>query len=116
MPQFQPDVCTFKDDVGMGFWDISHYREHLQFVQVLGGQTPPILLPDYDLSQMLTAGALRRQIVDSHREAHALLDAVLGITELDYSQFDLDSEDDFYSFLGYHSTGHAAIRQALGIS
>ena len=62
MPQFAPDQVTFQDGPGMGAWDDSHYREHLQFVQVLAGKTPPVLLPDYDFIQMLTAGSSRNSI------------------------------------------------------
>ena len=56
MPQFQPDQVTFNDGPGLGMWDDNHYREHQQFVQVLAGQTPPVLLDNYDFLQMLTAG------------------------------------------------------------
>ena len=115
MPQFSPDQVTFKDDPAYGFWDDSHYREHQQFVQVLSGQSPPVLIDSYDFLQMLTAGAQRSVIWDSHTAAHNLLRQITGVSGTDYSQFNLDSEDDFYNFLGYHSSEHAAIRQALGI-
>lgn len=115
MPQFQPDQVTFKDIPGYGYWDDSHHREHLQFVQVLAQQTPPIDFPDYDFLQMLTAGASRRSVVDSHATAHNLLSQIVGVTAVDFSAFNLDDGQDFYNFLGYHSTTHAQIRQALGI-
>lgn len=35
MPQFSPDQCSFGDVAGYGAWDISHGREHIQFIQVL---------------------------------------------------------------------------------
>lgn len=116
MPQFTPDQVTFGDGPGYGYWDIAHHREHLQFVQTLAEQTTPVLLADYDFLQMLTAGKERRSIVESHNDAHDLLRQITGITGVDYSQFDLNNDGDFYSFLGYHAQEHQAIRAALGIT
>ncbi len=115
MAQFSPDQVTFGDIPGMGMWDDSHHREHLQFVQVLAGKTPAILLDNYDFLQFLTAGGARRSIMETHSAAHDLLRQITGVAGADYSHFDLNNEGDFYSFLGYHSTEHAAIRNALGI-
>jgi hypothetical protein len=115
MPQFSPDQVTFKDLPGYGMWDVGHYREHLQFVQVLAAQTPPIEFNDYDFLQMLTAGVATKSIWTTHAQAHALLDQITGVTELDYTEFRYDNESDFYNFQGYHSQGHQALRTALGI-
>lgn len=116
MPQFAPDQVTFGDIPGYGNWDIAHAREHQQFIQVLAQQTPSIPISAYNLLAFLTAGDQRRGIGESHREVHQALSAALGITGTDYTQYNLDDSSDFYTFLGYHSTDHAAIRQALGIT
>lgn len=116
MPQFQPDQCTFGDLSGYGAWDIGHGREHGQFVQALAGLTPPVLLADYDLLSLLTAGQARRSMVQSHAQAHDLLRSALGITGIDLSQVNLDDQGDFYNWTGYHATEHAQIRQALGLT
>lgn len=116
MPQFQPDTVTFGDTAGLGFWDDNHAREHQQFVAALAGQSPVVLIPNFDFLQFLTAGQARGSIVQSHAQAHALLRSVTNVAGLDYSGFDLNNEDDFYSFLSFHSTEHQAIRQVLGIS
>jgi hypothetical protein len=115
MPQFQPDQCTFGDLTGYGAWDIGHGREHLQFVQALAAQVPPILIPNFDLLALLTAGQSRQSQVQSHAQSHALLRAALGITGTDLSTVNLDDQSDFYNFLGYHRDEHAVIRQALGL-
>lgn len=115
MPNFSPDQCTFKDVPGYGQWDTGHYREHLQFVQVLAAQTPAILISNYDFSSMLNSAEARKSITVTHQAAHDLLGQILGITSTDFTEYDLDNSDDFYSFLSYHSTTHAQIRQALGI-
>lgn len=114
MPQFQPDQVTFKDIPGYGAWDIGHMREHLQFVQVLAANH--ISVPDFDFLSFLTAGSARGSIVQSHAQAHVLLRAALGITGVDLSAVNLDDSDDFYSWLGYHASDHALIRQQLGIT
>lgn len=116
MPQFSPDQCTFGDAPGLGMWDVGHYREHQQFVEILAGLTPDILLPNYDFLQMLTAGQLRRSVVETHYQAHQQLRSVTGITGVDLSQFNLDDQNDFYNFLGYHASEHVQLRQALGIT
>ena len=115
MPQFQPDTVTFNDIPGLGMWDDNHHREHQQFVEVLAGQTPAVLIPNYDLLQMLTAGSAHSSIVPSHNQSHALLRQITGVAGTDYSQYDLSKEDDFYNFTGFHATEHAAIRAVLGI-
>jgi hypothetical protein len=117
MPQFAPDQVTFKDIAGYGNWDNGHSREHLQFVQVLQGQSPPVLIPDNDLMQFLTSSptSLSSQ-VQAHAQQHVLIQAALGITSIDLSAVDLTQENDFYNWLGYHASVHAAIRSALGIT
>lgn len=116
MPQFAPDQVNFGDLPGYGAWDIAHAREHIQFVQVLAGQSPPVLIPDFDLLAFLASGAARRSIVLSHAQSHNLLRAALGITGVDLSAVDMDNQDDFSSWIGYHLQEHSQIRQALGIS
>jgi hypothetical protein len=116
MPQFSPSDVTFEDNVGYGYWDISHHRQHLQYVQMLSMQTPAILIPDFDFIQMLTAGDARRSIVESHMVAHTLLRQTLNVQGVDLAQFDLSKSDDFYNWLAYHDADHNSFDLALGIS
>lgn len=116
MPQFQPDQVTFGDMPGYGAWDLGHGREHIQFVQKLSAQSPPVLLSDFDLLSLLTSGQSRRSQVDSHQQAHALLNGFLGLTSIDFSQVNLDDQNDFLNWMGYHSQTHAQIRAALGLT
>lgn len=113
MPQFYPTDVTFKDVPGYGNWDDSHYRGHLQYVQLLAAQTPPISIPDYNFLEMLTSG--RKDGYDAHYEAHLLLRSILNVNGTDLTQFDLSKEQDFYSFLAYHDADHAAFNLALGV-
>lgn len=116
MPQFAPDQVTFGDIPGYGNWENGHAREHSQFVQVLAQQVPSVAISDFNLLSFLTAGSARRVMMQSHMESHQALRAALGITGVDLTQYDLDKSSDFYDWLGYHSSEHAAIRQALGIT
>jgi hypothetical protein len=115
MPNFAPDQVSFDDLPGYGFWDVGHAREHMQFVAVLASLTPPIVIADYPLLPFLTGGAARKAVLQSHMDAHKLLRQATGAAGVDYSQIDLDSQDDFYSFLQYHRDEHSQIRSALGI-
>lgn len=115
MPQFQPDIVTFNDLPGYGAWDTGHAREHLQFVQVLAQQTPPVLIPNFDLLSFLTAGQARRSMLQSHMNSHALLRQITAVSGIDLAQVNLDDNGDFDNWLGAHQSEHAQIRQALGI-
>lgn len=115
MPQFSPDQVTFGDPTGYGAWDLGHAREHLQFVQSLAALTPPVLLANYDFLSLLNAGAARKSQIETHAQAHTLLGQIVGVTSSDFGGYNLDSPDDFATFLGAHATTHAQIRQALGI-
>ena len=116
MPQFSPDQVAFGDFPGYGAWDVGHAREHLQFVQVLAGQSPPFNMPDYNMLVFLGAGNARPSIVQSHSDAHRILHAQLGITAVDLSAVNLDEPNSFYDWTGLHATYHAQIRQILGIT
>jgi hypothetical protein len=116
MPQFVPDQVAFGDVIGAGAWDDNHHREHQQFVQTLAGQTPPVLFANYDFLSMLSADQQRRRsMFETHQEAHAILAQLTNTQAVDFGQFDITAEQGFYDFLGWHSTVHANIRQALGI-
>ena len=115
MPQFSPSDVTFQDQVGYGYWDDSHHRQHQQYVQVLSGKTPAVLIPNYDFLQMLTGGNARKSIVETHMQAHSVLRQILNVQGVDLTGFNLDSDLDFYNFLAYHDADHAAFDVALGI-
>ena len=112
---FQPDICTFRDFVGMGAWDVGHAREHIQFVQVAAAMSPAVVLPAYDFLNVLTSHGTQRAQLESHQAVHDLLSNLSGITAVDFTGFDLSKQDDFYNFLGYHQTTHAQLRQFFGI-
>jgi hypothetical protein len=115
MPNFAPDTANFGDIASYGSFDIAHHREHLQFVQVLAGQSPAVSIPDFDFMAFLTAGQAQRSMLDSHQQAHALLRQITGVRGIDLSQVDLAKENDFDNWIGYHRDEHSAIRNALGI-
>lgn len=116
MPNFQPDICTFRDTVGYGAFDIGHDREHLQFVQLAAAMTPSVILPMPDFLNFLTSGTTQKAQMTQHQIIHDLLSNLAGITAVDFSEFDLSKQDDFYNFLGFHQTTHQQLRQFFGIT
>jgi hypothetical protein len=116
MPNFQPTEVQFGDVAGYGAWDIGHGREHIAFVQALAAQSPSILLPDPDLLALLSSGPTLMAQMLTHQTIHSLLRGYTGVAGVDYSEFKLDQQEDFYSFLSYHETEHAALRAALGMT
>lgn len=116
MPQFSlPSNVTWKDQIGYGYWDDNHHRQHQQYVQMLSEQTPAILIPNYDFLQMLNGANARKSIVETHQQAHTALRQALNVQGVDLTEFDLDNQYDFNNFLGYHDADHAAFNAALGI-
>lgn len=115
MPQFSPDQVAFNDAPGYGAWDVGHAREHIQFVQVIAGQSPPLLVPDQNMLSFLTAGSARGSIVQTHADVHNILRGYLGISGIDLTEVNFKDESSFYDWLQYHSYEHAQIRQVLGL-
>lgn len=117
MPNFEPDLVAFGDPAGYGQFDIGHYREHLQFIQVLGGLPTPIEIPDYPLFSFLGAPQqASQQLIGIHYTAHELLRAATGVQGIDLSAIDFSKNDGFEDWLNYHRQEHAQIRAALGLS
>lgn len=116
MPQFAPDQCEFGDQAGYGIFDIGHWREHIQLVLLFQAQTPSLIIPNPDFGAILSGGPSNlRGGLDQHQTVHSLLRQFTGVAGVDYTDFRLDQQTDFYSFLGYHSAEHAQIRQVLGL-
>ena len=116
MPNFQPTEVQFGDAAGYGAWDIGHGREHIAFVQAFAAQTTPILLPDPDLLSFLTSGPTLAAQQLTHQQIHSLLRNYTGVGGVDYSEFNLSEQTDFYNFLQMHDIEHQQIRQALGMT
>ena len=116
MPNFQPTQVQFGDLAGYCAWDMGHGREHIAFVQALAGLNTPILLPDPDLLALLTGGSTGPATMETHATIHGLLRTYTGVAGVDYSEFRLGQETEFYSFLSYHEAEHAQIRAALGLT
>jgi hypothetical protein len=116
MPNFQPTEVEFGDAAGYGAWDVGHGREHIAFVQTFAAQTTPILLPDFDLLSFLTSGPTLAAQQLTHQTIHNLLRGYTGVTGVDYTEFQLETETDFYNFLQYHDLEHQQLRAALGMT
>jgi hypothetical protein len=108
MAQFAPDLVEFGDFPGYGEWSIGHAREHIQFMRIIGGIPDYPLLsfltePSQDsIGQHSTAHDLLRSAtgvggidlggldlkegqgfqdwLNFHRQEHAQIRAVLGLT------------------------------------
>jgi len=78
-------------------------------------QATPIVLPDFDFLQFLTAGQTRQSQLVTHYQAHLLLRQITNLQGVDLTQFNLDDANDFANWIGYHSQEHIIIRQQLGI-
>jgi hypothetical protein len=116
MPLFFHDIYVFGDQDAAAVWRQEHQYEHTQFVTLFQGQPNPVDLPDYDLTSWQEDPAFRTMWLTAHESVHELLRDLTGVTGVNLADVDLTQEDEFYDWLDDHSTEHAEIRTALGIT
>jgi hypothetical protein len=96
---------------------LEHYLEHRQFVTIGQGQTPPFVIPDYDISVVPTEPSLRGQWMSTHASIHDAVRIMTNITTgIDLADGDLNDDQFWFMWHDNHSAEHRAFRQALGIT
>jgi hypothetical protein len=114
--EFKINEFEFGDAAGGGFWLVEHYRNHLQYNDVLAKRTPPVLLPVFPIMSVEGGKIGRRSWLDSHQSWHELLRPLAGATGVDLSVVDMDNENEFTQWMGAHNAEHAFLDQAFGIA
>lgn len=116
MPLFSPDLVLPRDAAGFGLWLAGHFLEHRQFIGILGSQTTPIIIPDYDILAWSDDPISVRTWLDAHAQIHNALRAPAGISGIDLSVVDLTDDSQFQVWQDDHSAEHALLRQAFGVN
>lgn len=115
MALFTHDQCLYGDDEGFGYWHDEHWLEHIQFIQIGLGTTPPVFVPSYNFAQWSWEPELAVRWLAAHSEVHDVLRSLTGISGTDLSVTDLRDETSWYEWMDSHAQEHALLRQALGI-
>ncbi len=120
VPLFFHDTVLPRDPDGFAVWQLEHYLEHKQFVQLGLAANPQFQIPDYDLSVVVSGDPL---LLTSWMNTHASVhDAVRQFTNvssgIDLSDGALDGEDEnfWYQWMDNHASEHRAFRQALNLT
>jgi len=106
-----------KDPDGFAIWQLEHYREHLQFVQIGQAKTPPFNIPDYDISVVPAEPSLRGQWMNTHASIHDAVRQMTNITTgIDLADGDLNDDQFWLEWMDNHAAEHRAFRQVLNLS
>lgn len=111
--EFQPDLVEYGDMPGLGMWEDGHYRQHLNYAQVLVAKNRivtvyPILNLVYDNQQQLF------DWLNLHEMMHAGLRSLIGLAGSDLSLLDPKSPGSWDNWQQYHRFEHYAFDQAFG--
>ena len=114
--EFVPPIYLFGDRAGQGRWEISHYRQHLRYINVLASRSPPVIIGYHNLLRLGDTKLTRRVWLNDHENVHAQLRSLANVTGIDLSVVDLDDPHEFSIWLDAHATEHGLIDQGLGLS
>jgi hypothetical protein len=117
VPLFFHDTVLPKDPDGFSIWQLEHFLEHRQFVQIGIGQSPMFTVPDYDLSVISSDPILRQSWLSVHQTVHDALRIMTNVNSgIDFSSGDLNQDDYWFQWMDDHAAEHRAFRQALNLT
>jgi hypothetical protein len=117
VPIFFHDTVLPRDPDGFSIWQLEHWLEHKQFIATAIAKSPPVTIPDYDLSIINPEPTAREVWLGTHSTIHDALRSMTNITSnLDLSQVDFDKDDQWFQWMDDHANEHRAIRAALNLT
>ena len=114
--EFQANLVSFGDQSGLGAWEVGHYRQHLNYNDVLAARSPAVVLPVFPIFNLL--GLSKFEIIfwlNFHEKWHELVRPYANVTNIDLSEFDITKPSVWYEWQDLHNAEHAAIDKAFGI-
>lgn len=114
--EFALNTFAFGDAAGSGEWLIGHYRQHLRYNAVLAQQSPPVVLPTFEIMSVEGGSIGRRAWLNDHSTWHNLLRPLANVTGIDLSIVDMDNESEFYSWIDAHNQEHQILDIVFGVS
>jgi hypothetical protein len=114
--EFRPNLFEFGDVAGSGQWLVGHFRQHLNYNNVLAARTPAVVLAEFPILTMEGGHSGRRSWLNSHENWHELVRPFANVTGIDLSTVNLDNEQQFYEWLDIHNFEHSLLDLAFGIA
>lgn len=115
--EFPGVVVAFGDPAGLGEWEVSHFRQHLNWNNFFATQATPIIFPTYPIMRLV--GADPDEILfwlKFHEQWHEDIRKQTNVSDIDLSEFDITKPDVWYDWQDLHNSEHQLIDQALGFS
>ena len=114
--EFLFNQFEFGDIAGNGLFLVGHYRNHLQYNDVLAKRTPPVLLPEFPILTVEAGKIGRKSWLNSHQDWHELLRPLANTTGVDLSEVNMDNEAEFYQWIDAHNAEHRFFDQFFGVA
>lgn len=115
---FLPNYVIYGDRAGLGRYEVGHFLQHQQYLQVFAARS--ILLPDYNILHMQAneSGEFSENEfawwLNQHQNIHAALAQRTGVSGVDLSYFDLKSSASWEVWQQAHILQHRGFDQVLG--
>ena len=113
---FFHDTVLPNDAAGFGQWLLEHSYEHTQMHNLSFQQTPPTIVPDYDLLSWSFTDEVQVSWLQAHQSVHQLLRQATGVQGIDLSEVNLKDAGSWFQWMDDHAEEHRLLRQAFGIS
>lgn len=113
MNLFQLNNVAYGDREGLGAYEVGHFLQHQQYLNILAGTG--VILPDYNILHMQTENLNEFAAwLQAHQAVHEFLRQHTGISVADVSYFDPQSPESFELWQEANRAEHAAFDRHFG--
>ena len=110
---FQLNLVVYGDRPGLGVYEVGHFLQHQQYLQILAGQG--VILPDYDILHMQSENENEfAWWLNQHEIIHELLRQQAGSGGVNLSYLDPKSPEEWELWQEAHRAEHALFDQHFG--
>jgi hypothetical protein len=113
--EFLLNVVAFGDTVGIGAYEIGHYRQHQDYQAVLAKRTPPVILPVYPILHFGGDDEEMKFWLNDHEALHELLRPIANVQSVDLSALNWNSPQFWAEWIDAHKAEHLLLDQAFGV-
>ena len=113
MNLFQMNLVLYGDQAGLGAYEIGHFLQHQQYLQILAGSN--VILPDYNILHMRSENENEFiSWLNAHETMHVFLRQQTNVSGSDLSWFDPRSPESFEVWQEAHRFEHGLFDQHFG--
>lgn len=115
---FQLNYVLYGDRAGLGAYEVGHFLQHQQYLQIFAGRG--VFLPDYNILHMQSNefGEFNENEfawwLNQHQNIHRALAQQTGVGGVDLSYFDLKSPESWEIWQEAHRAQHRGFDSVLG--